>query len=284
MVKTDFNWYGSDGQLVFARTWAPDEKIDLRAVICLIHGMGEHSGRYQHVAEFFVKNNYAVIACDLRGHGQSEGKRGHVSSFDFYLGQVDKCLEESSKRFPGETKFIYGHSMGGNIVMSNALTHNPRVAGIISSAPWLRATVPVPSSKLMMARIANMFWGSYRENTGLDAAKLSHDEVVVKAYQEDSLVHGKISARLFFEGTASGEMCLRKANDLSVPMLIMHGTEDEITDPKASAEFAQKAGSTASFKEWPGMYHEIHNEIGKEEVLQYALDWLEGRLKELKSV
>jgi alpha-beta hydrolase superfamily lysophospholipase len=281
MQHTEYNWYGTDGKMVFAQTWHPEKEISLvlTGVVCLIHGLGEHSGRYEHVARFFTQHNFAVIACDLRGHGQSEGARGYVRSFDVLLDQVDKLLEESSKRFPGVPKFIYGHSMGGNIVISHALTHNPRVKGVIASAPWLRASVPVPAIKLLMARVANLVWGGYTEDNQLNTSALSHDPAVVEAYELDPLVHRRISARLFFSGVEYGKMCLAEAAKLRIPMLVMHGSGDTITDHEASREFVERAGRGVSLKIWEGLFHEIHNEPEHVNVLQHMLDWMQERLK-----
>lgn len=282
MKHTAFNWYGPDGQLVYAQRWQPDNNFKLRGVICLIHGLGEHSGRYQHFANFFIKNDFAVIACDLRGHGQSEGKRGHVSSFHLLLNQVDKLLEEASKKFPSTPRFVYGHSMGGNVVINHALTHNPRIKGVIVSAPWLRTVIPIPSSKILLAKIANFFWGGYTEKNGLDLAKLSRDPQVSKDYEADPLVHDKISASLFFQGTEYANESMGKAEKLDIPMLLMHGTKDGLTDYNASVEFAAKSPKYVTFKEWTDFYHELHNEPEKEEVLQYVLDWIEVKLAALK--
>ena len=282
MKHTAFNWYGPDGQLVFAQKWQPDNNFKLRGVICLIHGLGEHSSRYKHFAKFFTQHDFAVMACDLRGHGQSEGKRGHVKSFHILLNQVDKLLEEASKKFPGTPRFVYGHSMGGNIVINHALTHNPRIKGVIVSAPWLRTVVEVPKSKLLLAKVASFVWGAYTESNGLDLAQLSRDTQVAKDYEEDPLVHDKISANLFFQGTQYANESMEKADELDIPMLLMHGTKDGITDYTASVEFAKKAPKYVTFKEWPNFYHELHNEPEKNDVLEHVLAWIETRLATLK--
>ena len=277
-----FNWYAPDGQLVFAQRWQPDNNFKLRGIICLIHGLGEHSGRYQHFVEFFIKRDFAVIACDLRGHGQSEGKRGHASSFHLLLNQVDKLLEEASKKFPSTPRFVYGHSMGGNVVINHALTHNPRIKGVIVSAPWLRTVAPIPKSKILLAKVANFVWGGYTESNGLDLRQLSRDPQVAKDYEADPLVHDKISASLFFQGTECANESMDIANQLDIPMLLMHGTKDGITDYNASVEFAQKSPKYVTFKEWPNLYHELHNEPEKEDVLKFVLAWIEARLAALK--
>jgi len=278
MQHTTFNWYASDGQKVFGQVWRPEVGTAIRAVICLVHGLGEHSGRYAHMAKFFVGKDYAVVAFDLRGHGNSDGKRGAIPNYDLLLQQVDRGLEECSKRFPGERKFLYGHSLGGNIVTVHTLTRNPRILGSIVSAPWLRLVQEVPKSKIMQARIANYVWGGYTEKNGLDVNHLSKDPNVVQAYVDDPLVHNKISARLFLYATTWGEQALVDAHHLGIKMLLMHGTADQMTSHDASAFFAKEAPDFVTFKSWQGLYHELHNEPEKMQVFNTALNWMEDRL------
>lgn len=280
MKKINFNWYNTEGNKIFARIWQPEQKLELKGVICLVHGLGEHCGRYEHFAKFFVEHDFVVISCDLTGHGQSEGKRGHVSSFDVFYDQLDKLLEEASKRFPGEPKFIYGHSMGGNIAINYAILRKPRVLGVVASAPWLRPAMAIPSSKLALAKIANVIFPSYLENNGIDVNQLSRDPKVAEAYVKDPLVHNKISARLFMNGTERAKYAMDNATQLRVPLLIMHGSQDGLTSYTASEEFAKLTEKFAEFKSWPGFYHELHNEPEQKEVMQYVLNWLENKLKQ----
>ncbi len=278
MKKINFNWYNTDGKKIHAQVWQPEMKLDLNGVICLVHGLGEHIGRYEHFARFFVENGYVVLACDLLGHGQSEGRKGHISSFNLFYEQIDRLLEEASRRFPGEPKFIYGHSMGGNIVLNYALARSPRVLGIILSAPWLRPAMEIPSSKLILAKIGNILFPWYQEENGIDVSKLSRDKKVGEVYQQDPLVHSKISARLFMTGTEQAEYAMENSAQLRVPILLMHGTEDGLTSYHASEEFAKAAAGKVEFKSWPGFYHELHNEPEQKEVMEYVLNWIGGKL------
>lgn len=281
MKHTEFQWFAMDGKLVYAQMWQPDAKP--KAVIILVHGMGEHSGRYQHVAEFFVARQFAVLGFDLRGHGRSEGKRGHAS-LDILHSQIDKAVEEAGKRFSGIPKFIWGHSLGGNLVINYALTRYPRVLGLIVTSPWLKLDTPVPSSKLILAKVMSNIWGGYTESNGLDANQLSHDKAVIDAYVKDPLVHDKVSVRLFMDGQQSAEYSLAKASSLKVSMLLMHGSEDKITSPSGSREFAQKADDYVDYKEWEGLFHETHNEPQKDEVLEFAYNWMLEQLRIDKKV
>ena len=278
MKHYEFEWYGTDGKKVFAQVWQPDTGLDIKASLCLVHGMGEHSGRYQHLARFFAKHGFGVVAFDLRGHGQSEGKRGHVQAYDILSDQVERCLEEASKRFPGEPKFMYGHSLGGNIVIDYCLRRNPRVLGAVVSAPLLRTVEEIPPSKIWLARIMNVFYPSYGEDSKIDTDALSRDPKVGEDYIDDELVHGKVSARFILEVLRHADLSLYNAQHLRTHMLLMHGDKDQLTDHEASEEFAQKAAHHVMYREWRGFYHELHNEPEKEEVLQYVLDWMEKRM------
>lgn len=278
MKTNTFNWYESDGKKVFARVWQPDNTLNLKGTISIIHGLGEHSGRYEHVAAHFVSKNFAVLACDLRGHGNSEGQKGHVSGYSTFYDQIDSLLESSSKRFSGEPKFLFGHSMGGNIVASYALKRKPRIMGFIVSAPWIYPGVEVPQSKITMAKIANKVWSSYSESNNLDPNHISRTEQVVQDYIDDPLVHDKISVRLFLKGTANAKFILKNASKLRLPMLLMHGTADAITKPEGSAEFAAKNPDYITYKEWEGLYHELHNEPEQQEVFNVMQSWMETKL------
>ena len=285
MKKKELKWHGNDGMMCYGTVYEPESKRDIQGTISIIHGLGEHPGRYKHVAEFFTDNGFVVLTTDLRGHGRSEGKRGHAEGFNVFFHQLDRLLETSSKRFPGEKKFIYGHSMGGNIVISHLLMHHPRVLGVIASAPWLILPKEPPKSKLMLARVMGMIYGAYAESNGIDTAKLSRSEDVVKAYEEDKNVHDKISAKLFLKGTEYAAYAIKHAAKVDVPLLIMHGDADEITSPKGSQTFANRSNKEyVTHKIWKGLYHELHNEPEKMEVLNYVLGWMKHQLVQAKKV
>ncbi|QQS29772.1 MAG: lysophospholipase [Sphingobacteriales bacterium] len=284
MKKIPFNWYNTNGSKIHAQLWQSENKLEIKGVICLVHGLGEHIGRYEHFARFFVNNNYVVIACDLLGHGQSEGRRGHVGSFNQFYEQIDRLLEEASKRFPGEPKFIYGHSMGGNIVLNYAIARSPRVLGIVLSAPWLRPAMEVPASKIALTKIATVLLPWYFESNGIDINQLSRDNAVCEAYQKDPLVHDKISARLFMSITEQAEFATHNYSQLRVPVLLMHGTADGLTSYQASEEFASAAKGKVEFKSWPGFFHELHNEPEQNEVFDFVLNWIDSKLQHSTSI
>lgn len=262
-----------DGVNLFLQGWNPENP---RGIVCLVHGLGEHSGRYQNLTNFFVQNELAIVGIDLHGHGKTCGKRGHVSSYDFLMDDISILLNESSKRFPNLPQILYGHSMGGNLVLNYVLRFKPEIAGVIASAPWLRLALEPPRIKIYLGFLMSNFWPKYTQSNGIKSSKLSRVKDVVEKYEEDPLVHDKISAKLFTEVYQAGEWALQHALLLDKRTLVMHGSGDDITSHEASREFAKKADKICTFKEWPGFYHELHNEPEKEKVYHFILKWING--------
>lgn len=277
MKTFESGWENKEGIKFYVRGWEPDEKP--KAVVALVHGHGEHVGRYVHVGEAFTKAGYALIGFDLRGHGKSGGPRGHTSSYDALMDDVTDFLTQVSKRHPKLQKFLYGHSLGGNLVLNFTLRYKPKVAGAIVTSPWLKLAYNPPSYKGTLARVMNKIAPGFTQNSNLDTTALSLDAKVVKAYEEDPLVHDKISARLYVGIHDSGLWALEHAAEFPVPLLIMHGTADRLTSAQASREFAERGGKNVTWRSWEGWYHEIHNEPDKAEVLKVMTAWMNARIK-----
>lgn len=276
MKHEELNWKSSDGLDIFGQYWAPDGAP--KAVICIVHGMGEHSTRYAHVANFFVSKDIAVIAYDHRGHGKSGGKRGHTPSYDLLLDGVDDLMKEANNIFPGVPQFLYGHSMGGNVLANYALRRKPNVKGVILSSPYLRLAFDPPKFKVALGKFAAGILPGLVQPTGLDASGISQDQAVVDAYVNDPLVHDKISAGFFINVHEAGEWAMQHASGLSIPTLIFHGTGDRITSHKASEEFARSANGSTTLKLWEGLYHETHNEAEQQQVFEHIYGWLQQHL------
>ncbi len=271
-----FRWRACDGPLLYVQGWQPELKP--RANVCLIHGLGEHSGRYSHVADFLNRNGYALLAADLRGHGKSGGKRGHTPSYEALMNDISHLLREAERRYPDCPVFLYGHSMGGNLVINYALRRRSRLNGVIASAPLLR-TVSEPSTwKMTIGRIMRIVWPAFSTSNDLDDNDLSRITAVVQAYRDDPLVHDRVTAR-FLDIKKAGLWALEHASEFPVPLLLMHGDADRITSAQASCEFADRAGDCCTLKIFSGLYHEIHNEPEKEDVFTWLLEWLESRVE-----
>jgi len=274
-MNLNLEWTSKDGLKMFGRMWEPN---NTRAIICLVHGMGEHCFRYDHLANFFNDNDIAVLAYDQRGHGKSEGKRGHTPSYAMLMYDIDKLLAEKNIHLPETPTFLYGHSFGGNMVSNYILANQPKIKGAIITGALFKLGFDPPKFKVALGKMMSNIYGAFTERSKLDANGLSYDKTVVQQYKEDVLVHDYISARMFVDTMDAGQWALNNAGTLSIPALVMHGADDKITKPSGSAEFVAKAGKLATLKIWDNLLHEIHNEAAQNEVFNYTLSWMESLL------
>jgi alpha-beta hydrolase superfamily lysophospholipase len=278
MEHVEFGWRARDGVQFYGQGWQPaGEPL---AVVCLVHGQGEHSGRYAELAAALVEAGYAALALDLRGHGRSEGRRGHTPSYDAWLGDVARLLEEAGSRFPDRPRFLYGHSMGGNLVLGYALRRSPAaaLAGVIASSPWLRLAFEPPAWKMTVATAMDRLWPSYAQASGLDPQSLSRDPEIVRALASDALAHDRVSARLYLSAYRAGRWALAHADAFPLPLLLMHGSADRVTAAAASRLFAERVPGDCTFKLWEGFHHELHNEPQRQDVFRFVIDWLHAHL------
>jgi alpha-beta hydrolase superfamily lysophospholipase len=199
----------ADGQRLQAYEWAPEATP--RAAVCLVHGLGEHAGRYAHVAQAFADAGFGTLAFDLRGHGRTPGPRGHAPSFDVVMDDIGLLLEQAAQGFPATPRFLYGHSLGGSLVLNYALRRQPDVAGVVATSPGLRPARPISWTTRAAARLARRVWPSWRLPNGLDVEGISRDPAVVARYDADPLVHSRVSARFGLESIEAGEWAIAHA-------------------------------------------------------------------------
>lgn len=249
-----------------------------RAVICLVHGMGEHTGRYAHVAEFFKQQQLATIGFDQRGHGKSGGKRGHTPSYDVLQESVAQLIKTAAEKYPNVPLVLYGHSMGGNLVLNYGIRNGAGIKALVASSPYLRLAFVPPAWKVRLARVVGSIAPGLQQGTGLATSMLSQDPAVVKAYENDPLVHDKITVSYYLGVENAGEWAINHAAELKVPTLVFHGTGDQITSHKATQEFAEKSNGKAKLELFDGLYHETHNEAAKYEVLEKVMQWINAQL------
>ncbi len=276
MKHNELELQSNDGLRLYAQEWAPDGEVT--GLICLVHGLGEHSGRYAHMAEYFNSNGLGLISYDLRGHGKSAGPRGHSPSLEVMNDDFSLFLETARERFPNQPLFLYGHSLGGNLVLNYAIKTTPSIKAMISSAPVLRPAFEPPAWKITMGRILYRLLPTFTMSNELDRDALSKDPKVIDAYNADPLVHDRISSRLAIDMLDTGLWLLENAKLLRIPTLIVHGSGDRICSATASQEFAQKAGEICTMKLWDGLFHEIHNEPEQETVFDHTLSWINKQL------
>jgi alpha-beta hydrolase superfamily lysophospholipase len=277
MHYREWDWPFGDGRKIFACTWIPEDERAVEAAVILVHGMGEHSGRYRHVAEMFTAHGFAVYAFDQHGHGRSEGKRGHIKRYEDLLDGIDRLLAEAAREFPGKPLFLYGHSMGGNVTLNYLLLRRPALTGAIVSSPWLKLAFDPPAMKVIAARVIGRIYPKFTDHRPFNPTHLTSDPDMMQMIREDPLGHGYITARFFFSVHTAGRWALAHASELSVPLLLMHGDSDTVTSLAASRLFAERAGDRCTFREWPGFRHELHNERNREEVFTFIRDWTAER-------
>ena len=279
MNHFETNWKAHDGLDIFAQGWEPETRTP-KAVVCLVHGLGEHSSRYTHVADAFGKEGYALFSYDLRGHGRSGGARGHISSIEDFMKDIDVLLEQARRRYPGLPVILYGHSLGGIQVLHYGLIRKPDVKGIIATSSGLRTALESQTLKVALAKVLGSLIPGVAVASGLDSKGISHDQKVVNTYNNDPLTHDKVS--LGFGKTMLGvtKWTLEHAGEFSLPLLLMHGKADEIAYPSGSMESAAALKGKCTLVLWDDAYHELHNEPEKDKVFKTMTLWMDARLRE----
>ncbi len=263
-----------DGTGIFVRPWTPEG--ELKAVIVQVHGQGEHTERYQHVADYFNPKGYALLGFDHRGHGRSKGARGHIPSYESLMEELDIIMDKAKELYPDVPVILYGHSWGGNIAANYLIRRQPDVRGAILTGSWFELPDTQKPSAFMatLAKVMNVIYPAFAEENKIDVSGLSTDVKVQQKYTNDPLVHGKISAGAFVKSTKAAEYALANASKVNVPVLILHGGDDPVTASAGSKAFADAIGDAAELKIYPGMRHEIHNEVEKQTVLQDMYDFI----------
>lgn len=273
MRSSEFTWAAAQtGEIVYAKCWQPEREV--KAVVVLAHGLGEHINRYNHVGDFFVKQGIALIGNDHHGHGRTTGKRGHVPSFGLLLDEIDALRREAMKRFSHKPLFIYGHSMGGCVVVDYLVNRKPEVAGVISTSGAIQLASEPSSITIAVGKFMRRVCPDFTQNNQVDAKALSRDIEVIEAYKADPLVHNMVSSELGLSLLERSKALRHFRGELKAPLLLMHGTADKITDHQGSELFSRQSQGDVTYKAWEGLFHEIHNEPEKSEVLQYAIDWI----------
>lgn len=255
-----------------AREWLPSSEP--RGIVCIVHGLGEHCGRYEHLAMALNQAGYVLLSYDQRGHGKSFGKRGHTPSYEMLLDDIESFRHESLQRFPYLPTFLYGHSLGGNLVLNYVLRRQPKFAGVIATGPWLKLTIEPSSWLRTVAIFLNRLMPTFSLPSGLEINALSHDLNEINAYKVDPFVHDRISVRLFVVMDQAGHWAIDNAAQFNLPLLLMHGGGDRITSAEATKLFASHVQKDCTLKIYPGLYHELHHELEKEEIVADLINWL----------
>lgn len=261
---------------LFRQTW---EAPQAKGMVVVVHGMGEHSGRYHRLGTFLREQGFHVWSGDLPGWGQSEGKKGHIDSFDEYVQAVDEWVEEAEHtELP---LFLLGHSMGGLVVVRylETLGQKRKCTGAILSSPCLKIKVEVPKWKAGIASWLNRLSPGIRLDSGVKTADVTRDESIQQETDSDPHMYRKVSVRLYHEMNHAIELAWRERDKIRVPLLVLQAGDDRLVDPQATEEFAQTLTlADSEYRCYPGLYHEIFNEPEREEVFRDLLQWLEKRI------
>ena len=282
MQHTEGQFNARDGLELYYQAWlpAPEEHGGPKAVFAVVHGYGEHSGRYLNPVNYFVPRGLAFYAYDLRGHGKSAGERGHVNHFEEYLSDTDVFLKLVRQLNPGCKMFLLGHSLGGLIVAAYAESHpTGDLAGLVMSSAFLRMKMKVPGWKMTMARTLSNLLPTFTMANDVGADLLSHDPTVAAAYMTDPLNHYVATARWGVEILAAQAQTLDCAGEVKIPTLVIYAGDDQIADPEGSALFCERLKTAdKTTHRYNGYYHEIFNEVGKDTVFKDIENWLMGRV------
>ena len=250
-----------------------------RAVVVVVHGLGEHAGRYDHVARALNEADISVFGYDQRGHGESQGPRGHAPRFKALLNDLDLVWAAASQELVGQPRILLGHSMGGLEVLAWAQTRKPNLAGLVASAPWLGTVVPVPGWKRTLARVVDRWYPSFSLATGTSPERVTSDPVMIAAWAADPLVHSRLSPRLFHEAERWQARVLAHPERMKAECLFIVPGADELADAATTRAFAGTLPAEhTTVMELPGFRHEAFNECGREAVITDVRAWIEGRL------
>jgi acylglycerol lipase len=259
---------------LFNQYWKPQNS---KAVLIIVHGLKDHSSRYGSVAEQLVNRGYAVYALDLRGHGKSEGERGFVNSFDVYLGDLDLFYDQVRRKEPGKPIVLFGHSMGGAIAFLFTLTRNPDIHGLILSAPALKVGSDVsPLLVWFTKRIGGI--APKRPMFKLDNKLFTRDIDSLASMNSDPLIYNKPHpARTAAELLRAIERIQKTMASITIPIVIMHGTADKITNPDGSRQLNEVALSKdKTLKLYEGHYHDLLHDLGNSDVANDLVQWLDA--------
>lgn len=267
----------ADGTAIFVIDWRPDPGQPVLGGIVIMHGLGEHCGRYEHVARFFNELGITVRAFDHRGHGRSGGKRGDVPDNEAIMADAKMVFDDFAKQIGG-TPFLLGHSMGGLIAARFATENRSPIRALILSSPALKIAL-APAQNLLFKMLSAIAPGLTLPN-GLERRYLSHSQAVIDAYAKDPLVHGKISARLLGCLIHSVGIAQSRASALRLPTLMVVAGDDHIVDAAGSQTFCQQLpADSTTFHTYPHMYHEVFNEVDADTVFGNVRNWMQARLQ-----
>ena len=265
MKKKSYFIKSKDGSNLMYYSWLPNKKINV--AIGIIHGLGEHSNRYDDFAEYFCKKGFGVYSIDLRGHGKSEGKRGHINNFKKLIDDSEEMFINIRKENLNVPMVMFGHSLGGCIALNYLCENQSKEIDLaIISSPWLRTVLEPPKFILYIQKILVGLFPSFTLNNRLDPYHLSKNTNKVKKYIKDPLVHNRISLKMFSEVNKAIDKIENESEKINIPVLLVHGKKDNIISYKGTEKVSKKINNS-KLTLYEGLYHEPHNDLEKNEIL-----------------
>jgi alpha-beta hydrolase superfamily lysophospholipase len=256
----------------FYRSWIPEK---MEQVIIIFHGLGEHSGRYGHIAEFFNEKGYGVFVVDHIGHGKTEGRRGHVDKFEDYTNNVRQFINFVETQTGINEFVLIGHSLGAVIAHIYALMGDPRIKKLVLSSPGYKKLKPVGKVKVALGKFFSKVFPKLLMSNEVEANQVSRDAAVVKDYRDDALNHSRVSARFFTSFLAAIER-IESQPSVSMPVLFVVAGSDQIVSAETSKQIFEAMDSEhKKYIEYPHLYHEIFNEKEQKTVFQDVLKWIQ---------
>ncbi len=277
MQNIEGTFPGLKGTRLYYHGWLPDiESKNIKAIVLIVHGVAEHCGRYLNLATYLVSHSFAVFGFDLRNHGRSEGKKGTVEHFSYFVDDLHIFIKYVQTQYSDKKIFVFGHSMGATISLIYSREYQNCISGLILSGSAIRFQPHL--SPLLINLLRPLSW--IMPELGikkLDSSMLSHDPTIARSYDEDLLVfRGKLSARLAIELILNMHKIEQQVELIYLPMLILHGEEDQLALPEGSRIIFKRSSSIdKTLKIYPGYFHEVLNEPGQLKVLVDIEDWLQ---------
>lgn len=262
---------------LYYQCWLPDSEP--KAVLLIVHGLADHSGRFHNPVDYFISKGYAVYGFDQRGHGKSPGKKGFIENFSYFVEDLSRFLGLIRKEYKDRKIIIVAHSVGGTIATAYAASHQDQFDGLILSGATLKPGASVPPALIAVAPMLSLLIPQVGLYT-IDSSAISRDKSIVEAYNNDPLVYrGKISTRLGVEIIRAMRSLPSQMPGLRLPLLILHGTGDRLSELQGSRMLFERAGSKdKTLKLYEGFYHEIFNDPEREQVFKDMEAWLEVRV------
>lgn len=277
MIHAEGRFQNPKGANIYYQHWQPEDAP--KAILLVVHGLAEHSGRYMNLVNYFVPRGYAVYGLDHIGHGKSDGMRVYLERFSEFTGPLKTYFDMIQGWHPGKPVFLVGHSMGGLIGAVYLLEHQDELKGAVLSAPAVKVSDTISPVTITVGKILSGILPK-AGLLALDATAISKDKAVVSAYINDPLVYtGKVTARLAAEMLSAMQRVTAQAADIRLPILLLQGSADRLIDPGGAKMLQEKASTPdKTLKMYDGLYHEVFNEPEREQVLQDVEAWLEAHL------